>query len=261
MNNFKKGDIVYSSYEQPYENLNQLVQEPFVIMDIFEYDNTTDYFIESNRAQGVVGAKSLHKTTEEAYDASIKSINKTETDLKNKIKTIHDVIDLYINSNKYIDELKEKVSIKIVKEEDAKRGNVRIDSVQKPVKTKEKYNPCDEVFLINDPKYYDKFSETDNISSGLYLRKLKNNLYLIKEFADDGDFSDIAYEPQYIAKSKVELDKIQSIRYYNRVLKYVNKIKTYNSLLDFLKMNISKAGITKYEQKLIIEEALKKLAI
>lgn len=264
MDNFKIGDIVYSSYEQPYENLNQLVQEPFVVMDIFEHDNARDYFIESSRSQGIVGEKSLHETAEEAYEISIKNINKTETDLKNKIKTIHDVIDLYINPNKYIDELKEKISIKIVKEEDIKRikrDNIRIKSVQKTLKTKEKYAPCDEVFLINDPKYYDKFSKTDNISNGLYLRKIKNNLHLIREFTDDGDFSDVIYESQYIAKSKAELDKIQSARYYSRVLKYVNKIKSYNNLLDFLKINISKAGITKYEQRLIIEEALKKLTI
>lgn len=264
MNNFKIGDIVYSSYEQPYENLNQLVQEQFLIMDRFEYNNTVDYLIESNKSQGIVGAKSLHETAEEAYRASVENINKTEEELRNAIKTMDDVINLYINPNKYIDELKEKISIKIVKKEDTKRikrGNIRIRSIQKPVKTKEKYSPCDEVFLINDPKYYNRFSETDNLSNGLYIKKLKNNLHLIKECTDDGYFYDKIYEPQYIAKSNAELDKIQNIRYYNRVLKYVNKIKTHNSLLDFLKINISKSGITRYEQKLIIEEALKKLTM
>jgi hypothetical protein len=263
MTKFNIGDIVYDSYTQPYKNWEALVQDPYTIKDVYDYTNTTDYLIESDRFQGIVNEKELYETPEEAYTISVKNIAKIEKELRGKLKTINDVVAIYTNPNKYSEELKEKISREVVKKEDAKRierGNTRIKSNPEPKKSTEHYKPFDEVFILRKPEYYNKFDVKNGLSDGCYKEKLGDGNHVVREYLPDESYTDLILESKYIAKSNKALDEIQKIRYYDRVTKYVNKIKTYNKLLDFLKLNISKQRITRYEQKLIIEDSLKNLS-
>lgn len=115
MTKFKIGDIVYDSYKQPYKNWEDLVKEPYTIKKIYEYTNTTDYLIESDKFQGLVNEKDLYETAEEAYSVTVRSIANIEQELRGKLKTIADVVAIYTNPNKYTEELKEKISREVVK--------------------------------------------------------------------------------------------------------------------------------------------------
>lgn len=262
MTKFKIGDIVYDSYTQPYKNWEALVKEPYTIKKIFEYTNTTDYLIESDKFQGLVNEKDLYETAEEAYSTSIRNIAKIEQELRAKLKTIDDVVDIYTIPNKYSEALKEKISREVVKKEDVKRiarGNTRIKSYPEPKKSTEHYKPFDEVFILRKSEYYNKWDDKNGLSDGCYKEKLGDGTHVVREYLPDRGYIDLILESKYIAKTNKTLDEIQKIRYYDRVTKYVNKIKTYNKLLDFLQINISKQGITRYEQTLIIEDSLKNL--
>lgn len=262
MNKFNIGDIVYDSYMQPYKNWENLVKQPYVVKKIFNYHNATDYLVESECFIGIVNEIKLYKTAEEAYAASIKNISKIEKDLREKLTTIEDVIAFYTYPNKYSEELKEKISREVVRKEDVKRierGNTRIKSTPEPKKTSEHYKPFDEVFILRKPEYYNKWDNKSGLSNGCYKEKHEDDTHLVREYLPDGGYNDLILESKQIAKTNKTLDEIQKIRYYDRVTKYVNKIKTYNKLLDFLQLNINKQGITRYEQKLIIEDSLKNL--
>ena len=262
MAKFKIGDIVYDSYTQPYHNWEQMVYTPFIVKEIYEYTNTTDYLIESDKFQGLVNEKDLYETAEEAYSVTVRSIANIEQELRAKLKTIDDVIALYTNPSKYIEELKEKISREVVKKEDAKRiarGNTRIKSYPEPKKSTEHYKPFDEIFILRNSTYYNKFEDKSALGNGLYKEKLKDGTHLVLEYLPDERPIESILESKYIAKSNKALDEIQKIRYYDRVTKHVNKIKTYNKLLDFLQINISKQRITRYEQTLIIKDSLKNL--
>lgn len=263
MAKFKIGDIVYDSYTQPYHNWEQMVHTPFVVKEIYEYTNTTDYLIESDKFQGLVNEKDLYETAEEAYSTSVRNIANIEQELREKLKTIDDVVEIYTIPNKYSEALKEKISREVVKKEDAQRiarGNTRIKSYPEPKKSTEHYKPFDEIFILRNSTYYNKFEDKSALGDGLYKEKLKDGTHLVLEYLPDGRHIESILESKYIAKSNKALDEIQKIRYYDRVTKYVNKIKTYNKLLDFLQLNISKQRITRYEQKLIIEDSLKNLS-